>query len=210
MLLGIDTPAQAPPLDIAGTLDPPQVTLTVADVEQRALAERPDYRAAQQSLHLAEANVKLAEADGTTDPTLGGEYDRSGHDNSGGFQVNIPLRIFDRNQGEKERTRYEAQSSRFAEMAARNQVINDVDQAWAAYQTALGQARRYNGHYLAQATRVRDNLEFSYRHGGSTLLDYLDALRDYRQTNLDGLNANVQVWLGLHQLSYVAASEMVP
>ena len=105
-------------------------------MEQRALAERPDYRAAQQSLRLAEANVKLAEAYGTTDPTLGGEYDRSGNDNSGGFQVNIPLRIFDRNQGEKERTRYEAQSSRFAEIAARNQVINDVDQAWAAYQTA--------------------------------------------------------------------------
>ncbi len=208
MLLGIDTPS--PAFDITGTLDPPQTTLTVAEVEQRALAERPDYRAAQQSLRLAEANVKLAEAYGTTDPTLGGEYDRSGNDNSGGFQVNIPLRIFDRNQGEKERTRYEAQSSRFAETAARNQVINDVDQAWAAYQTALAQARRYNGRYLGLASRVRDNLEFSYRHGGSTLLDYLDALRDYRQTNLDALNANVQVWLGLHQLSYVAASEMVP
>ena len=108
----------------------------MADVEQRALAERPDYRAAQQSLRVAEANVKLAEAYGTADPTLGGEYDRSGNDNSGGFQVNFPLRIFDRNQGEKERTRYEAQSTRFAEIAARNQVINDVDQAWAAYQTA--------------------------------------------------------------------------
>ena len=208
MLLGIDTPA--PAFDITGTLDPPQITLTMAEVEQRALAERPDYRAAQQSLHLAEANVKLAEAYGTTDPTLAGEYDRSGNDNSGGFQINFPLRIFDRNQGEKARTRYEAQSSRFAEMAARNQVVNDVDQAWAAYQTALTQSQRYNGRYLGLASRVRDNLEFSYRHGGSTLLDYLDALRDYRQTNLDALNANVQVWLGLHQLSYVAASEMVP
>src|SRR5271156_192536 len=159
MLLSIDTPAPAPTpapvFDIAGTLDPPQVTLTEGDVEQRALAERPDYRAAQQSLRVAEANVKLAEAYGTTDPTLGGEYDRSGNDNSAGFQVNIPLRIFDRNQGEKERTRYEAQSTRFAEIAARGQVINDVDQAWAGYQTALGQSRRYNGHYLAQAERVR-------------------------------------------------------
>src|SRR5580698_4763904 len=182
MLLGIDTPA--PAFDITGTLDPPQTTLTVAEVEQRALAERPDYRAAQQSLRLAEANVKLAEAYGTTDPTVAGEYDRSGNDNSGGFQVSIPLRIFDRNQGEKERTRYEAQSSRFAEIAARNQVVNDVDQSWAAYDAALTLAKRYNSHYVAEATRVRDNLEFSYRHGGTTLLDYLDALRDYRQINL--------------------------
>lgn len=208
MLLGIAQPAAA--LDITGTLDPPLLPQTVVQVEQQALSERPDYLAAQQSLRLAESNVKLAEAYGTTDPTLAGEYDRSGHDNSGGFQVILPLRIFDRNQGEKERTRYEVQSSRFAETAVRNQVINDVDQAWAAYQTALTQARRYNGHYLAQASRVRDNLEYSYRHGGSTLLDYLDALRDYRQINLDALNANEQVWLGLHQLSYVAASEMLP
>jgi cobalt-zinc-cadmium efflux system outer membrane protein len=208
MLLGID--AQAPGFDVAGTLDPPQLTLTVTEVEQRALAERPDYRAAQQSLRLAEANVKLADAYGATDPTLAGEYDRSGNDNSAGFQVNFPLRIFDRNQGEKERTRLEAQSGRFAEMAARNQVINDVDQAWAAYKTAFAQSSRYNSHYLGLASRVRDNLEFSYRHGGSTLLDYLDALRDYRQTNIDALNANVQVWLGLHQLSYVSASEIIP
>ena len=58
--------------------------------------------------------------------------------------------------------------------------------------------------------RVRDNLEFSYRHGGTTLLDYLDALRDYRQINLDALNANQQVWLSLHQLSFAAATEILP
>src|ERR1700722_5370022 len=137
MLLGIDTPAA--PFDITGTLDPPQINMTLAEVEQRALAERPDYRAAQQSLRLAEANVKLAQATGTTDPTIGGEYDRSGTYSSAGFDISIPLRIFDRNQGEKERTRYEVQSSHFAEIAARNQVLNDVDHAWAAYQPALAQ-----------------------------------------------------------------------
>ena len=66
--------------------------------------------AAQHAVHAAEANAKLAIANGTADPTLGAEYDRSGNDNSAGFQFNIPLRIFDRNQGEKERTRFEAES----------------------------------------------------------------------------------------------------
>jgi outer membrane protein, heavy metal efflux system len=208
MLLGIDKPSDS--FDISGTLNPPQITLTMTDVEQEALAARPDYLAAQQSIRLADANVKLADAGGTADPILGGEYDRSGNDNSAGFQMSIPVRFFDRNQGEKERTRYEAQSSRFGEIAARAQVINDVDRGWSAYQTALTEAQRYNSHYLQEASRVRDNLEYSYRNGGSTLLDYLDALRDYRQTNLDSLNANMQVWLTLHQLSYAAATEMVP
>ena len=159
---------------------------------------------------MADANVKLADAQGTTDPTIGGEYERTASYNSAGFQISIPLRIFDRNQGEKERTRFEAQSSRFAEIAARNQVFNDVDQAWAAYDAAIDLAKRYNSHYTDEAQRVRDNIEFSYRNGGSTLLDYLDALRDYRQVNLDALTANQQVWLSLHQLSFAAATEIVP
>jgi cobalt-zinc-cadmium efflux system outer membrane protein len=208
LLLGINKPVDT--FDITGTIAPPDITATLPQVEQEALTARPDYLAAQQSVQLADANIKLAVADGTVDPTVGGEYERVGTYNSAGFQVSIPLRIFDRNQGEKERTRYEAQSSRFAEIAARNQVVNDVDQAWAAYDAALTLAKRYNSHYVDEATRVRDNLEFSYRHGGTTLLDYLDALRDYRQINLDALNANQQVWLSLHQLSFAAATEIVP
>jgi outer membrane protein, heavy metal efflux system len=208
LLLGVQKPTEA--FDITGTLDPPPFTATLQQVEQEALTARPDYQAALQSIRVADANVKLADADGTTDPTIGGEYERSATYNSAGFQVSIPLRIFDRNQGEKERTRYEAQASHFTEIAARNQVINDVDQAWTGYDTALAMAKRYNGHYLAEAGHVRDNLEYSYRHGGSTLLDYLDALRDYRQINLDSLNADQQVWLSIHQLSFAAATEILP
>lgn len=207
-LLGYDRPHSG--FDITGFLEPPAITATLPDMEQKALQARPDYLAAQQSVRLADANVKLAYADGTTDPTLEGEYDRAGTANSAGFQIGIPLRIFDRNQGEKARTKYEAQSSRFAETAARNQVISDVDQAWAGYEDALSLARRYNGHYLQEAREVRDNLEYSYRHGGTTLLDYLNALGDYRQVNLDALNANMQVWLSLHQVSFAAATEIVP
>jgi cobalt-zinc-cadmium efflux system outer membrane protein len=208
VLLGYDRPQQG--FDITGTLDPPSITMTLPDAENKALQARPDFLAAQQSVRLADASVKLAYANGTIDPTLEGEYDRAGTFNSGGFQIGIPVRIFDRNQGEKARTKYEAQSSRFAETAARNQVVSDVDQAWAGYEDAVSLARRYNGHYLQEAHEVRDNLEYSYRHGSATLLDYLNALQDYRQVNLAALNANMQVWLSLHQISFAAATEVLP
>jgi cobalt-zinc-cadmium efflux system outer membrane protein len=208
LLMGTEKPSDS--FDIAGSLEPPALKENLAQIEQEALASRPDYLAARESVGLAEANVKLADAGGTTDPTLGAEYERLGVYNSAGFQISVPLRVFDRNQGEKERTRYEAQSSRFAETAARNQVVNDVEQAWAAYSAAVELAQRYNSHYLAESERVRDNLEFSYRHGGTTLLDYLDALHDYRQVHLDALAANQQVWLSVHQLSFAAATEIVP
>lgn len=208
LLLAVTKPTNT--FDITGTLDPPALNQSMEQIEQSALTGRPDYQAAEQSVRVADASIHLADAEGTTDPTLGGEYERTATYNSAGFQISIPLRVFDRNQGEKERTRYEAQASRFAETAARNQVINDVDQAWAAYEAAMDMARRYNSHYVGEAQRVRENLEYSYRHGGTTLLDYLDALRDYRQVNLDALTANQQVWLTLHQLSFAAATEILP
>ncbi|MGB6869423.1 MAG: TolC family protein [Acidobacteriaceae bacterium] len=208
LLMGIEK--ASPNFDITGSLEPPELTQTLTQIEQEALIARPDYEAARESVTLADANVKVADSEGTTDPMIGGEYERVGVFDSAGFQVSIPVRIFDRNQGEKERTRYEAQSSRLAETEARNQVLNDVDQAWAGYVAALDLAKRYNNHYVAESERVRGNLEFSYRNGGATLLDYLDALRDYRQVHLDALAANQQVWLSLDQLSFAAATEVVP
>jgi cobalt-zinc-cadmium efflux system outer membrane protein len=207
-LLGFESPSRD--FAIVGTLIPPQLTLSLQDLEQKALAARPDYRAAQQAIQVADANVRLADANGTTDPTLSGEYDRSGTYNSGGFSISIPLRIFDRNQGEKQASRFTAQADRFSEVAARSQVLSDVDQAWAAYLSAQRLAERYNSHYLKESGTILNNLEFGYRHGSYTLLDYLGALHDERQTNLDALNANAQVWLSLHQLSDATATEILP
>ena len=58
--------------------------------------------------------------------------------------------------------------------AARNQVVSDVDQAWMASIQHSVMAHRYNSHYLDEAAHVRDNLQFSYRNGNTTLLDYLE------------------------------------
>jgi cobalt-zinc-cadmium efflux system outer membrane protein len=208
MLFGVDHPTTT--TDTIGTIDPPAIPLTMAEAEQKAIAARPDLQAARQNVDVARANVNFAKANGTVDPTVAAEYERSGFQNTFGASVSIPLRIFDRNQGEKERTRYELTSSQFAVTAAQNQVISDVDQAYLAVQTALLQAQRYRSHYLDEAARVRDNLQFSYRNGNSTLLDYLDALRAYRAIRLNSINADAQVWLAIHQLSFVTATDIIP
>ncbi len=207
-LIGIDHPGNN--FDIAGDIVPPALTTTMTDLEQRALADRPDYKAAQDAIRVADANVKLAYANGTTDPTLEGEYDRSGTYNSAGFNISIPLRIFDRNQGNKETSKFVAQASRFSEVAARNQVFSDVDQAWVAYTTSKTLADRYNGHYLDEAKDVLSIAQFAYEHGGLALLDYLSAVQDDRTTTLNALNAYAQTWMAIHQLSYATATEVAP
>ncbi|AXC11802.1 Cation efflux system protein CusA [Acidisarcina polymorpha] len=207
-LIGSDHPNNS--FDIAGDIVPPGVTSTLTDLEQRALAARPDYKAAQAAIRVADAEVKLAYANGTTDPTLEGEYDRVGTYNSAGFNISIPLRIFDRNQGNKETSKYVAQASRFSEIAARNQVYSDVDQAWVGYTTSKVLADRYNGHYLDEAKDVLSIAEFAYQHGGLGLIDYLNALQDDRTTTLNALNAYAQTWMAIHQLSFATATEVIP
>ncbi len=196
--------------DVVGDVVPPIVTGTMEDMEQKALAARPDYHAAHLGVAVADANVKLAYANGTADPTLEADYNRNGNDNSAGFSLSVPLRLFDRNQGNKETAKYVAQASRFTELAVRNQVVADVDQAWIGYTNAKTLSDRYNGHYLDEAKDVLDISKFSYDHGGLALIDYLDALRQSRAVTSDALNSYAQTWMAIHQLSFASATDVVP
>jgi outer membrane protein, heavy metal efflux system len=207
-LMGYPQPSRS--FDIAGELVPPPISGSLTDLEQKALAARPDYRAAQAAVRMADANVKLAYANGTADPTIEGDYIRSGTYNSADASISIPIRIFDRNQGNKDTSKYLATSSRFAEVAAQNQVYSDVDQAWIGYTTAKVLSDRYNGHYLEEAKDVLAIAEFAYQHGGIALLDYLSAVQDDRTTSLNALNSYAATWMAIHQLSFASATDVVP
>ena len=207
-LMGIDTPRDD--FDITGDIVPPVVTQTQADLLQQALANRPDYAAARLGVTVAQANVKVANSNGTTDPTLEAEFDKSGYYNSVGFNINIPIRIFDKNQGNKETARFQADASRFAETAARNQVASDVDQAWINYVQSKRLSDRFTQHYLDESREVLSIAQFAFEHGGIALIDYLDAVRDIRSSTTDALNAYLQTWLAIHQFSAATATELIP
>ena len=207
-LIGVESPTED--FDITGDIIPPLVTETKEQLFQTALTNRPDYAASRFGVAAADANVRLAIANGTADPTLEGEYDRSGTENSAGFSLNIPIRIFDRNQGNKATARFQADASRLTETAARYQVISDVDQAWVGYVQAKRLSDRYNSHYLDESHDVLSIAQYAFEHGGIALIDYLDALRDARSTTLNALNAYQQTWLAIHQLSAASASNLTP
>ncbi len=210
-LIGIDAPSEDPNVfDITGDLVPPIVTQSRADLVALALKQRPDYAAAHAGVDAAVANARLANANGTADPTLEVEYDRTGHENSAGFQVNIPLRLFDKNQGNKLTAQLQADSSRLTETAARNQVVSDVDQAWVGYTRAKALSDRFTQHYLDEAKDILSIAQYSYEHGGLALIDYLDALRDARSSTSDALNAYMTTWDAIHQLSAASATELIP
>ena len=206
--MGIAAPSGE--FDITGEIVPPPVAETREALIQHALAARPDVRAAVAGIDAAQAAYKLAVANGTADPTLEGEYDRSGPENSAGFSVNLPLRIFDRNQGNKEVARLAVDSAQLTQTAARNQVASDVDQAWVSYIQSRTLSDRFGSHYLDESINVLGIARYAFDHGGLALIDYLDALRDARSSTSDALNAYAQTWMAIHQLSEASDQEVVP
>jgi cobalt-zinc-cadmium efflux system outer membrane protein len=172
------------PFDFSDTLKP------LEDYRQAALAARPDLQAALQTIQQSQTNHKLAVANGSTDPTFGAWYTWNSSNNNPngqqtlGLNVSIPLRIFDRNQGEKKRTLIDIDRSQEASDATRAQVFSDVDSAYEQVRSNIALLKPYKEKYNDQALRVRDTVTFAYEHGSASLMDFLNAQSDYRQVQL--------------------------
>jgi cobalt-zinc-cadmium efflux system outer membrane protein len=197
------------PFDFSDTLEP------LEDFRKIALDERPDLRAALQSLQQADTNHKLAEANGSTDPTFGAWYtwnpsfNNPNDEQTLGLSVSIPLRIFDRNQGEKKRTQIDIGRNRQLTDAARAQVFSDVDSAYAEVQSDIELLKPYKAKYNAQALRVRDTVTYAYQHGGASLMDLLNAQSDYRTVQLAYLQLIGTYLTAAGQLNLAVGREVI-
>jgi len=153
------------------------------------LEGRPDLKSAVQSVELAKTNHRLAIANGATDPTFSLDFARNPPiPVYFGVSVSIPLRIFDRNQGEKARTQIDIGRNERLRDATLALVFSDVDSAWVTLVSAVNLLRPYRDKYLKLAEDSRNRITFSYQNGGASLLDYLDAEKAYRDTRLAYLN----------------------
>jgi outer membrane protein, heavy metal efflux system len=176
-----------------------------------AVDTRPDLQAAIQSVEKAKTDHRLAVANGSTDPTFGFDVGRNPPiDQYIGANVNIPLRIFDRNQGEKRRTQLDIDRNDKLVVAARAQVFNDVDSAYATVNGAVVLLKPYKDQYLQQALSVRDTISFSYQHGAASLLDFLNAQADYRSTQVNYLNLVGSYLNAAGQLNLAVGREVIP
>jgi len=187
-LLNDQTPVAQ--FDVAGPFDFSDTLQPLDDFRQIALANRPDLQAALETTQQSETNHKLAIANGSTDPTYSAWYTWNASNNNPdatqtlGLSVNIPLRIFDRNQDEKQRTQIDIDRSRQASVAVRAQVFSDVDTAYELVRSNIELLKPYKAQYNDQAVRVRDTVTYSYQHGGASLMDFLNAQSDFRQVQL--------------------------
>ena len=208
MLLNDQTPVDQ--FDVTGPFDFADQIPPLPDVRQAALDTRPDLRAALQSIDKAKTDYRLAVANGSTDPVLGFDVGRNPPiDAYIGLSVNIPLRIFDRNQGEKRRTQLDIDRNDRLAAAARAQVFNDVDSAYATVNSAVILLKPYKEQYLAEASDVRDTISFSYQHGAASLLDFLNAQADYRSVQVNYQNLVASYLNAASQLNLAVGREVI-
>jgi cobalt-zinc-cadmium efflux system outer membrane protein len=190
------------------------------DVRQAALDTRPDLKAAAQSIDKAKTDYRLAVANGSTDPTFAVDagfpsvsqaalsYNPPLHQYVG-FGVSIPLRIFDRNQGEKLRTQVDIDRNDRLAQATRAQVFSDVDSAYATVESTVTLLQPYKDKYLQLASRVRDTIAFSYEHGAASLLDFLNAQSEYRSVQVNYLNLVAAYMEAANQLNQAVGREVI-
>jgi outer membrane protein, heavy metal efflux system len=212
-LLNDRTPTEQ--FDVVGPFDFNEQVQPLDEYRKIAFEARPDLRAAAESVEKAKTDHRLASANGSTDPTFGTWYTHNSSNNNPfgtdtlGVSVGVPLRIFDRNQGEKLRTKLDIDRNERLRTAVETQVFGDVDSAYATLNSTLTLLRPYKTKYLQQAVRVRDTVYFSYQHGGASLLDFLNAESEYRSVELNYVNLVGTYLTAASQMNLAVGREVI-
>jgi cobalt-zinc-cadmium efflux system outer membrane protein len=196
--------------DVAGELEFQPLNLKEEDLAAMALKQRADLRAAQQGITAAQSQIALAQANGKKDVTGSLDYSHVSGYSSLSIFGSIDLPIFDRNQGEIARTRYALTQAQELELAASETVVGDV---YTAYETLHANDEimaLYRGGYLDESQQSRDISEYAYKRGAASLLDFLDAERSYRATQLAYRQALAAYALALEQMREAVGTRNLP
>jgi len=196
--------------DVAGAFDYQPLTVKLDDLQAKAIQNRPDLRAAQQGVTAAKSQYELAKANGKVDVTGTFSYNHVNAVNAGSFFANFQLPIFNRNQGEIARTGFAITQAQEQELAASDQVLSDVRDAYEGVRSNDQVVTLYRSGYLDQAKQSRDISEYAYKRGAASLLDFLDAERSFRATELGYRQSLASYLTALEQLREAVGVRNLP
>jgi cobalt-zinc-cadmium efflux system outer membrane protein len=196
--------------DVAGPFDYMPLNAKLEDLQAKALVTRPDLIAAQQGITAANSQYELAKANGKRDVTGQINYTHVADVNTVSLFGQVQLPIFDRNQGEIARTQVVITQAQEQEKQASEQVMTDVEDAYEGLHTNDEVVQLYRSGYLDEAQQDRDISQYAYQRGAASLLDYLDAERSYRATQLAYRQSLAAYLLALEQLREAVGTRSLP
>src|SRR5581483_7235614 len=197
--------------DVLETFDFTEPVTTLEDLRKIALSTRPDLKEAEESLEKARTDHQLAIANGSTDPTFGvdASHQPPPLNTYLGASISFPLRIFDKNQGDKLHTLLDIGRNEKLRDASELTALHDVDSAYATLESTLKLLQPYKEKYLKEAVDIREGVSFAYLHGAASLLDFLDAQKEYRDTQLNYLNLVGAYFSAANQVNFAAGREVI-
>ena len=207
-LLGYESIAEN--YEVVGDLEYKPVTLGKDDLKALALRQRPDVRAAQLGVTAAESQLSLAQANGKRDVNASVNYTHVGAANSASFFGSVQLPFFDRNQGEIARTRYAVGQSQELSSEQASLALTDVENSYESLRTSDQVVQLYQSGYLKESEDSRDISQYAYQRGAASLLDFLDAERSYRATQLAYRQALAGYMISLEQLRQAVGTRSLP
>jgi cobalt-zinc-cadmium efflux system outer membrane protein len=207
-LLGFES--VPPDYDVIGDLSYAPLHGNQEDFQSLALKLRPDLLAAQLGVTASQSQYQLAKANRSRSLTTTFDYTHVSDLNSAGFTVNIEIPIYDRNQGEIARTHYAITQANELQSAATETVMTDVANAYQGMKVNDQIIQLYTSGYLKQAQDSRDISEYAYKRGAASLLDFLDAERSYRATQLAYRQALATYMLSIEQLRQAVGTRNLP
>jgi cobalt-zinc-cadmium efflux system outer membrane protein len=197
--------------DVKGTLVHTKPSVTMADLEKKALESRPDLQAAHTGVALANDTVSLAFGNRARDWSWGGDYSFQSPSQAGlGLSFGIDLPIHDRNQGEIARSQATVRQSIETEASTKVGVQADVVNAYYGLQSNEEIVNLYESGYLKQASDSRDISTYAFQRGAATILDVLDAERSYRATQLAYRQALAAQMIAMEQVNEAAGAQVIP
>jgi cobalt-zinc-cadmium efflux system outer membrane protein len=188
--IDIDTSNQVESLLPAATLD---------SLISQSRENRSDVMLVKSSIEQSNSNIKYQRSLSWPQPELGVIYNPQNSVPYLGFFGTISVPIFDRNQGQIKKAEIQKAQAEQDLQATQLQVQTDVSTAYRTYEVQKRNIQQYQG-ILQQSQQILDNVKYAYLRGGTTIIDFLDAQRNWYDTRLlyyDALQSYYQSYLQL-------------
>ncbi|MFO0606624.1 MAG: TolC family protein [Polyangiales bacterium] len=206
-------PAGAPP-ELRGALDPPQDPPSLDQLVAAAERHTPVLRLREAAVREAEARVALADRAAWPQPSVGVQYRHEGNPTSEGpydivmGTLTVPLPVFQRNQGDRARSRSDVDVARAELAAARVQLAGQLAEARAVMAAAAQRTRAYGTEILPRFEENLTLLRRSFEVGQIDVLELLVGRERFLRIQSDALAAQLDYFVSLAALERLVGIEL--
>ncbi|MBI1768908.1 MAG: TolC family protein [Bacteroidetes bacterium] len=179
-------------------------TFVLDSLIDRALAVRPDLKVSKLYQEYQQQNLKLQRSLAVPDLSIGYDYDLGGNykPNYSGLVLQMPLPLFNRNQGNIKEAKYNIQQSALQRDYLKITITNQVISAFNQYKKIYEGLTNYTDEYLNSLTQLNRNTNTYFQKRDISLLEFIDYQRIYISTNIQLIELRQQFLNSVNTLNF--------